>query len=97
MLGRITNMDIQEILDGLNDLISDNCTDTQFDYIDEIKAAIQIIEKQVPKDVIVQGADSQSYGIIKFYYCPDCHKLIERPFDEQSYCRHCGRLINRKP
>lgn len=89
-------MDIQEILDGLNDLISDDCADTQFDYIDEIEAAIQIIEKQIPKDVIVQGANAQSYGTIKYYYCPDCHNFVDRPFGKQSYCRHCGRLIRFK-
>lgn len=40
----MTNMDIQEIIDGLKDMISEDCTETQFDYIDEIEAAIHILE-----------------------------------------------------
>lgn len=96
-------MDIQEILDALNYLISDDCTDTQFDYIDEIKAAIQIVEKQVQKDVIVHNGGNHSdvfkpfFGTIKYYYCPDCHKYIEKPYAKQNYCRHCGRLIRWEP
>ena len=37
-------MDWEEIIENLKYLISDGCTDTQFDYADEIEFAIRVME-----------------------------------------------------
>lgn len=37
-------MDWNEVIENLKYLISENCTDTQFDYEDEIELAIRVME-----------------------------------------------------
>lgn len=39
-------MDWKEVIDNLKYLISKDCTDTQFDYADEIEIAIRVMESQ---------------------------------------------------
>lgn len=38
-------MKLQKIIDDLEYLINEDCTDTQFDYADSIDCAIEILEK----------------------------------------------------
>ncbi len=39
-------MDWEEVIENLKYLISEDCTDTQFDYADEIEIAIKVMESQ---------------------------------------------------
>lgn len=39
-------MDWKEVIGNLKYLISEDCTDTQFDYADEIEIAIRVMESQ---------------------------------------------------
>lgn len=39
-------MDWKEVIENLKYLISEDCTDTQFDYADEIEIAIKVMESQ---------------------------------------------------
>ena len=39
-------MDWKEVIENLKYLISEDCTDTQFDYSDEIEVAIRVMESQ---------------------------------------------------
>ncbi len=39
-------MDYNEVIENLKYLISEDCTDTQFDYEDEIDIAIKVMESQ---------------------------------------------------
>lgn len=39
-------MDWKEVIENLKYLISEDCTDTQFDYADEIEIAIRVMESQ---------------------------------------------------
>ena len=39
-------MDWKEVVENLKYLISEDCTDTQFDYADEIEIAIRVMESQ---------------------------------------------------
>ena len=39
-------MDYNEVIENLKYLISEDCTDTQFDYEDEIEIAIRVMEYQ---------------------------------------------------
>ena len=55
-------------------LISDDCTDTQHDCIEEIKFAIKAIGKQIPKKPKQMFEPIQKHfntGVDGFY-CPDC-------------------------
>ena len=45
-------MDKREAIANLKFLISDDCCDTQMDYIDEIELAITALEMQIPKQPI---------------------------------------------
>ena len=47
--GMGSEMTYEEALEGLKYLISEDCTDTQFDYREEIELAIEALEKQIPK------------------------------------------------
>lgn len=78
-------MEYEEARKSLRYLISDKCTDTQSDYIDELELAIECIEKQIPHKV-----DTKT-----FYYgtlCPSCGELFERHMDnwKSPYCQYCG-------
>ena len=42
-------MKIQETIENLKYIISDDCTDNQTDFIEEIEIAIDALEKQIPK------------------------------------------------
>lgn len=39
-------MEWKEVIENLKYLISEDCTDTQFDYADEIEIAIRVMESQ---------------------------------------------------
>ena len=40
-------MDLQKAIKNLKYMISNDCTDTQFDYIEEIETAIKALEEQM--------------------------------------------------
>ena len=42
-------MKIQEAIENLKYLISDDCTENQMDFVEEIEMAINALEKQRPK------------------------------------------------
>lgn len=78
-------------------LISDDCTDTQHDYIEEIKFAIKAIGKQIPKKPKRMSEPIKKYfntGVDGFY-CPVCDSdLIDMDNDCFEYCLCCGQKIN---
>lgn len=47
-------MTVQEVIENLKYLISDDCTETQKDYVEEIEFAIKALEKQIPKKNIMK-------------------------------------------
>ena len=42
-------MKLKEVIENLKYLISDDCTDNQMDFVEEIEIAINVLEKQIPK------------------------------------------------
>lgn len=42
-------IDRESVIDALEYLISEDCTDNQFDYADEIEAAIALLKEQEPR------------------------------------------------
>lgn len=85
----------QEAIENLQYLIGDDCTDTQSDYVEEIKLAIEALEKQIlkmPKRVLKIAG--QFLTIYKFY-CPICDsELLDMDNDCFEYCPCCGQKID---
>ena len=81
----------EEVIENLKYLISDDCTDTQHDFVEEIKIAIDALEKQIPKKPL---------HMHKNYYCPICKEngwmLWDDaiPNDMDSFCGICGQAID---
>lgn len=42
-------MKVQEVIQNLEYLISDDCAGTQSDYVEEIELAIKVLERQIPR------------------------------------------------
>ena len=84
-------MTYEEAIENLKYLISDDCTDTQHDFVEEIRIAIEALEKQIPKKPL---------HMHKNYYCPICKEdgwmLWDDaiPNDMDKYCGICGQAID---
>lgn len=44
-------MKVRDVVQGLRAMISDDCCNTQYDYLDEIEAAIKILEDLYCQDI----------------------------------------------
>ncbi|MBQ0014678.1 MAG: hypothetical protein KBS82_05070 [Oscillospiraceae bacterium] len=51
-------MKLEEVIENLRYLISENCTDTQYDYVEEIGIAIEILELQNEEENMIRRAYS---------------------------------------
>lgn len=87
-------MTSKEAIDNLKYLISDESTDTQFDYIEEIKIAIKAMEeidKFIPKRPLHSILNDNVRS------CPTCGVYISFDALNQSikeapeYCSACGQ------
>ena len=85
-------MTYEEAIDNLKYLISDDCTDTQNDFVEEIKIAICALEKQIPKKPIIRKAEDY-FGNVKHTLCPNCQET-EFVFTQPCFCHHCGQAID---
>ena len=74
----------EEVIENLKYLISDDCTDTQHDFVKEIKIAIEALEKQVPKKA------PNHDGMV----CPSCNSKARYGHPYEYYCPHCGQAID---
>ena len=74
----------EEVIENLKYLISDDCTDTQHDFVKEIKIAIEALEKQVPKK------PPNHDGMV----CPSCNSKARYGHPYEYYCPHCGQAID---
>lgn len=92
-------MTINEAVENLRYLISDDCTDTQHDYADEIVLAIEVLEKQAPKNIANKQKsecpeDTAIYGEQAIFgKCPVCGSLQNIMWDN-AYCGNCGQHID---
>ena len=81
-------MTAEEAIDNLKYLISDDCTDTQHDFVEEIKIAIEALEKQIPK----KPRETRCALM-----CVNCgHKITEKGCKKlyRNYCKKCGQAID---
>ena len=72
----------EEVNENLKYLISDDCTDTQHDFVKEIKIAIEALEKQTPKKPYWE------YGV---WHCKSCGFDV---FRDDFFCPICGQEID---
>ena len=72
----------EEAIENLKYLISDDCTDTQHDFVKEIKIAIEALEKQIPK---------KPYWENGVWHCKSCGLYI---FSDEYFCPVCGQAID---
>lgn len=91
----------EEVIESLKYLVSDDCTDTQADYREEIETAVKLLEKQIPKkpfrlDYKLLIDDGWTYG------CPNCkcacgqNKYTNYEYIEaqEPFCGQCGQAID---
>ena len=76
----------EEAIENLKYLISDDCTDTQHDFVKEIKNAIEALVKQIPKKPYKDNEN----GVYEKEHCPSCHRSL---FPNDHHCE-CGQAID---
>ena len=76
----------EEVIENLKYLISGDCTDTQHDFVKEIKIAIEALEKQIPK----KSYKDNENGVYEKEHCPSCHRSL---FPNDHHCE-CGQAID---
>ena len=86
-------MNIQETIENLKYLISDDCTDNQMDFVEEIETAINALEKQIPKKPIPTEEQHIRYSMS--YVCPLCGHYFSGT-GIANYCYHCGQALDWK-
>ena len=73
---------IEDSIDALEYLISEDCTAVAVDYTCEIEKAIEVLKT---RQSLKPGRDNY------FFTCPVCKKAVYR---EQKYCDGCGQAID---
>lgn len=87
-------MDREKIIEALQYMISENCTETQFDYTDDIEAAIAMLKEQ---EAVKPVLDEKTGRI---WLCGNCGSYVgfedndpHDPNEFDKYCRECGRPV----
>ena len=80
-------MEPKEAIDTLKALCASVEWDFPLDYAAAIDAAIEALEKQIPKKVCIEHAHPK-YGYASF--CPYCYRMDVRGW---SYCPDCGQAL----
>lgn len=84
----------KQAINGLKYLISDECTDSQYGFVEEIETAIKALEKQVEKKPKKIGK--------QHYACPLCDSILDISYDDifiyemqlPNYCETCGQALD---
>lgn len=90
-------LELNEVIENLEYLVSDSCTDTQFDYIEEIEIATKSLKKQIPKKPIFSHNLSDTLSV---FHC-ECGNFIKVKHDigtinnnnAPNYCSNCGQKL----
>lgn len=83
-------LELNEVIENLKYLVSDSCTDTKFDYIEEIEIATKALEKQIPKKIKYEDVGYDQYNNVNVYacICPSCDLEIIK-FDDNDVSDKC--------
>lgn len=89
-------MDIEEVIDDLQYLISGDCTDSKMDYVEQIEFAIKALERHIPRKPTDVCTPVVTWGL-----CPVCqgklNMLGRRPnrvFKDTNFCPDCGQALD---
>jgi len=90
--------DRETVIEALQYMISENCTETQFDYTDDIEAAIALLKDQEAKWIHREDLDfKDKLGCNHFHgMCENCgfiHDFIDAHTGQYKYCPQCGRSV----
>lgn len=80
--------DLEYAIDAVEYIISGHCTDTQMDYIPEIKAVLSAAKKQIPKKLRETTSTKR---------CPSCNKQVSNKGNihrNYRFCRWCGQALD---
>lgn len=63
---------------------------------EEMKIAIEALEKQIPKkpDLIGDGYDDNGNLVYDTWTCPCCETQYELDYDDYKFCPECGQKID---
>lgn len=98
------NVEIKKAIDSLEFLIDEDCSDTQFDYIEEIESAIKALTELQQYHAIGTPEEcrtAREKQIPKkpdfteekeFALCPCCNG--NGLADKQEYCDNCGQKLD---
>lgn len=79
------------MIDSLEFLIDEDCADTQYDFIEEIKYAIKVLKKQIAVKPTLKVIDEE------MSYCkyPNCESstVLYRGC-RMRYCKQCGQKLD---
>ena len=79
-------VDREKVINALEYLISEDCTENQFDYVDEIETAIALLKEQEAVKIKVNKlTESGRCG-----RCPSCSNELNET-DYPNYCGFCGQ------
>ena len=85
--------DREKVIEALQYLISGECTDTQFDYLDEIEAAIAMLKEQEPvepKEIVNEHFPVGDFRRTNGWLCGKCGNSLE---GDGNYCSYCGQAV----
>ena len=90
-------MTTKEAIKWLKYMISDDCTDSQYKFVDEVEFAIEALEKQIPKNPKMWSENSR-WSLIPFelpfgdwgYECPCCGS---HDIDYPNHRCKCGQAL----
>ena len=84
-------MTYEEVIDNLKYLINEDCTDTQHDFVEEIKISIEALKKQIPKK------PTKTRGKYGHTECACCGRIVESfcgDLEQYPFCPNCGQAID---
>lgn len=63
---------------------------------EEMKVAIEALEKQIPKkpDLLGDGYDDSGNLVYDTWTCPCCETQYELYYDDYKFCPECGQAID---
>ena len=76
---------INDAIEGLFYLISDDCTDHALDYYDEIELAIKALGKRAKMAPLPTNETHSQHG------CPCCKHICS---SVQKFCENCGQALD---
>lgn len=82
--------EIKLVIQDLKYLISDECTNTQCDYIEEIEIALQALQEKAEREKGCERcSETRPYPNV-------CSPAENQRFQNAKFCKYCGRKLEAK-